>query len=46
MWAKEHLPHLEIGDLGEELHFAQESMPQLMGELISAWLQAVEQEKR
>lgn len=44
MWAKEHLPHLEVGDLGEELHFAQESRPQLMGELISAWLQAVEQE--
>ncbi len=43
MWAKEHLPNLEIGDLGEELHFAQETRPQLMGELISAWLQAVEQ---
>ena len=44
MWAKENLPHLEVGDLGEELHFAQESQPQLMGELISSWLQAVEQE--
>jgi haloalkane dehalogenase len=46
MWAKDNLPHLEVGDLGEELHFAQESQPQLMGELISAWLQAVEQEDR
>ncbi len=44
IWAKENLPHLEIGDLGEELHFAQESRPQLMGELMSAWMQAVEQE--
>ncbi len=44
MWAKENLPHLEVGDLGEELHFAQEARPQLMGELMSAWLQAVEQE--
>jgi len=43
MWAKEHLPNIEVGDLGEELHFAQETRPQLMGELISAWLQAVEQ---
>lgn len=43
VWAKQHLPHLEVGYLGEELHFAQESNPQLMAELISAWLQAVEQ---
>jgi haloalkane dehalogenase len=43
MWAKEHLPNLEVGDLGEELHYAQESDPALMGELMSAWLQAVEQ---
>ncbi|HVY53705.1 MAG TPA: haloalkane dehalogenase [Gammaproteobacteria bacterium] len=44
MWAKENLPKLEVGDLGEELHFAQEAYPQLMGELMSAWLQAVEQQ--
>lgn len=43
MWAKENLPNLEIADLGEELHLAQESCPQLMGESISIWLQAVEQ---
>jgi len=41
MWAKEHLSHLEIVDVGEELHFAQESNPQMMGEVISAWLQGV-----
>ncbi|EKD70599.1 MAG: hypothetical protein ACD_46C00484G0017 [uncultured bacterium] len=43
MWAKEHLPNIEIVDLGEELHFAQESCPQLIGEAISVWLQSVEQ---
>ena len=43
MWAKEHLPHIEIIDLGEELHLAQETHPQLMGEAMSVWLQGVEQ---
>lgn len=42
MWAKEHLPNLEIVDIGEELHLAQESYPDLMGETISVWLQGVE----
>jgi haloalkane dehalogenase len=43
MWAKEHLKNLEIVDIGEELHLAQESCPQLIGETISVWLQGVEQ---
>ncbi len=42
MWAKEHIPHLEIVDIGEELHLAQESCPVLMGETISVWLQGIE----
>lgn len=41
MWAKEHLKNLEIVDIGEELHFAQESHPRLMGEVISVWLQGL-----
>lgn len=45
MWAKEYLPHLEIVDLGEELHLAQESNPELIGKAISVWLQGVEQHK-
>lgn len=45
MWAKEHLPNLEIADIGEELHLAQESNPSLIGETISVWLQGVEQTK-
>jgi len=43
MWAKAHLPKLEIADIGEELHFAQESRPEMMGEMISVWLQGVDQ---
>lgn len=43
MWAKQSLPNLEIVDLGEELHLAQESCPELMAESISIWLQALEQ---
>jgi haloalkane dehalogenase len=42
IWAKEHLPNLEIVDIGEELHLAQESNPNLIGETISVWLQGVE----
>jgi len=41
LWARDHLPNLTIVDIGEELHYAQESHPQLMGESISAWLQAL-----
>jgi haloalkane dehalogenase len=43
MWAKENLPNIEIIDIGEELHYAQESNPQVMGETISVWLQGIEQ---
>ena len=44
MWAKKNLPHLEIVDVGEELHLAQETNPTLVGETISIWLQSVEQQ--
>lgn len=43
IWAKEHLPNLEVAEIGEDLHYAQESNPFLMGETMSIWLQAVEQ---
>jgi haloalkane dehalogenase len=42
MWARDHLPNIELVDIGEELHLAQESCPDLMGETISVWLQGVE----
>lgn len=44
VWAKENFPHLEVADLGEALHFAQEISPRLMGETISIWLQGIEQQ--
>lgn len=43
MWAKKCLPHLEIIDIGEALHYAQENDPTTMGESISIWLQGLEQ---
>ena len=46
MWAKDHLPNLEIADVGEELHLAQENCPALIGETISAWLQGIEQTQK
>ena len=41
-WAKEHLPNVEVMDIGEELHLGQESNPSLLGESISIWLQGIE----
>lgn len=41
MWAKKHLKNLEIIDIGEELHLAQESYPKLIGETISVWFQGL-----
>lgn len=43
VWAKATLPNLEMVDVGEELHYAQESNPELMGETVSVWLQGIEQ---
>lgn len=45
IWAKDNLPNLEVVDVGEEFHLAQESNPQLIGNAISAWLQGSEQVK-
>lgn len=42
IWAKENLPNIEITDIGEELHLAQESNPRIIAETISAWLQGLE----
>lgn len=41
VWAKESLPHLTLVDIGEALHYAQESNPQAIGEAISAWYSAL-----
>jgi haloalkane dehalogenase len=42
MWAKTHLQNVEVSEVGEELHYAQETNPELMGQIISAWLQGIE----
>lgn len=42
MWAKENFPNTEVMDMGEEIHYAQESYPKRMGETISVWLQGVD----
>lgn len=44
MWAKEHLSHLEVVDIGEELHLGQESRPDFIGKSIGIWLQAIDQQ--
>lgn len=43
MWAKDNIKNIEMVDIGEELHYAQESNPTLMGEAISVWIQGIEQ---
>jgi haloalkane dehalogenase len=45
MWAKDNLPHLEIIDAGEDLHYALETHPTFIGQMISVWLQSIEQGK-
>ena len=46
LWAKEKIPNLEVIELGEEMHLAQESCPAFIGEAISVWLQGVEQREK
>ena len=43
MWAKEHIKRLEVIELGEELHLANVTYGDRMGEMISIWLQGIEQ---
>ncbi|HVE44113.1 MAG TPA: haloalkane dehalogenase [Gammaproteobacteria bacterium] len=43
MWAKEYLPQLEMTELGEELHLAQETNPEMFGEVVSVFVQTIEQ---
>lgn len=43
MWAKEHINKLEVMELGEELHLGNLTYGERMSEMISIWLQAIEQ---
>lgn len=42
LWAKQHLQNIEVVEIGEDLHYAQESNPALMGETISVWMQGID----
>jgi len=37
LWAKDHIKNLSLVDLGEELHFVQESNPALLGKRLADW---------
>lgn len=37
-WAKQHLPNLTLVDIGDALHYAQESKPQLISDELAKWL--------
>ena len=41
-WAKEHLDKLTIVDIGDALHYAQESNPEEVGQSIAEWYQGIE----
>jgi haloalkane dehalogenase len=38
IWCKEHLSHLTLVDLGDAMHFAQESKPQEFSNTLLSWL--------
>lgn len=41
-WAKKHLPHLEVIDLGEDLHFVPEGFPLLFANEFMEWYQSLD----
>lgn len=41
VWAKENLKNVFLADVGEDLHYAQESNPELMSDKIIRWLKAL-----
>lgn len=41
VWARQHLPHLTTVDLGEVLHFAQETEPRIFADTLYKWYKAL-----
>jgi len=37
-WAKEHIGNLELVDIGDALHYPQESNPELISKKLNDWL--------
>lgn len=44
-WAKDHLPNLTLVDIGDALHYAQESNPEKVGNELATWFAANVQTK-
>lgn len=40
-WARDHFKHLRLVDIGDALHYAQESNPKFIGNELSAWYQSL-----
>ncbi len=40
-WARDHLSNLELVDIGDALHYAQESNPQRIGEELATWYESL-----
>jgi haloalkane dehalogenase len=40
-WAKDHLPNIEIVDIGDGLHYAQETSPTKIGFVLKRWYNAL-----
>ena len=41
MWARDNVAELEVAELGEAMHFAQETMPQVFTDVLQAWLKSI-----
>lgn len=40
-WCRDNLKNLQLIDLGEELHFAQETMPKYFAQILSKWFDGI-----
>lgn len=40
-WAKDHIAKLELVDIGDALHYAQENIPDKIGEELSNWYESI-----
>ena len=44
MWCKKHLTNLEVVDIGEAMHFAQETNPKVFAAVLSEWYAHIERQ--
>ncbi|MDF1759622.1 MAG: haloalkane dehalogenase [Coxiellaceae bacterium] len=43
LWARDNINEIELIELGEAMHFAQETMPSVFSQALSSWLVAIDQ---